>query len=63
MNDERRVISVDDFEHNLLINGMNDFRNELIEDEKPTDDVDELIIKLIDAPTKKEKRKADREAR
>ena len=55
MNDERRVISVDDFEHNLLINGMNDYRNDLIEEE--------LLIKLIDAPTKREKRKADRETR
>lgn len=63
MNDERRVISVDDFEHNLLINGMNDYRNDLIEEEKPTEDVDELLIKLIDAPTKREKRKADRETR
>lgn len=50
MNDERRVISVDDFEHNLLINGMNDYRNDLIEEDKPTEDVDELLIKLIDAP-------------
>ena len=32
-------------------------------DAKPTEDVDELILKVIDAPTKKEKRKADREAR
>ena len=32
-------------------------------EEKPTEDVDELILKVIDAPTKKEKRKADREAR
>ena len=31
--------------------------------EKPTEDINDLILKVIDAPTKKEKRRADREAR
>ena len=39
------------------------WRNKLLNAGKPTEDVDELILKVIDAPTKKEKRKADREAR
>ena len=63
MQDEKKVITVDDFEHRLMVNGLTDFRNDLIRDEKPTEDVDELILKVIDAPTKKEKRKADREGR
>ena len=46
-----------------MVNGLTDFRNDLIRDEKPTEDVDDLILKVIDAPTKKEKRKADREGR
>ena len=32
-------------------------------DGKPTEDVDDLILKVIDAPTKWEKRRSDREAR
>ena len=63
MCDEKKVITVDDFDHRLMVNGLTTFRNELIREEKHTEDVEELILKVIDAPTKKEKRKADREAR
>lgn len=63
MYDDKKVITVDDFDHRLMVNGLTTFRNELLREEKPTEDVDELILKVIDAPTKKEKRKADRETR
>ena len=61
--DEKIVVTLDDFEQRLLVSGLADFRNDLIREEKPTEDVDDLILKVIDAPTQKEKRKADREAR
>ena len=61
--DEKVVVTLDDFEQRLLVSGLADFRNDLIRDEKPTEDVDDLILKVIDAPTQKEKRKADRAAR
>ena len=35
------------FECNLLINGMNEFRNLLLADGIPTEDVDELLLKII----------------
>lgn len=63
MADERRVVMLDDFEQQLMVNGLTDFRNDLLREEKPTEDVDDLILKVIDAPTKKEKRKEDRAAR
>ena len=63
MSDEKKVITVDDFDHRLMVNGLNNFRNDRIKEDKPTEDVDELILKVIDAPTKKEKKKADREGR
>ena len=63
MSDEKKIITVDDFYHRLMVNGLNNFRNDLIKEDKPTEDVDELILKVIDAPTKKEKKKADREGR
>ena len=63
MSEEKRVIEVDDFDQRLMVNGLADCRNDLIRDEKPTEDVDEVLLKIIDAPTKKEKRKADREGR
>ncbi|MBO5066075.1 MAG: hypothetical protein J6D06_08185 [Clostridia bacterium] len=62
MRKEKRVITVDDFEHNLMINGINEFRNMLIEKDLPIEDVDNLLRKLIDAPLLR-KRRFDREDR
>ena len=41
-------IKLDSFELNLLINGMNAFRNMLLAENLLTEDVDELLLKLID---------------
>ena len=63
MADEKKVITLDDFEQRLMVSGLMDFRNDLLKEEKPTEDINDLILKVIDATTKKEKRKADREER
>lgn len=63
MSEQKRVIEVDGFDQRLMVNGLTDFRNDLIKEQKPTEDIDELLLKIIDAPTKKEKRRADREGR
>lgn len=63
MAEEKKVVTLDDFEQRLIVSGLMDFRNDLLRDEKPTEDINGLILKAIDAPTKKEKRRADREAR
>ena len=45
---ERKTkIKFTDFECNLLINGMNEFRNMLLAEGITTEDVDELLIKII----------------
>ena len=62
MREEKRVITVDDFEQNLMINGINEFRNMLLEQGMPTEDVDKLLMKVIDAPPQRTRR-FDREAR
>ena len=36
-----------DFECNLLINGINEWRNMLLAVDYPTEDVDMLLLKLI----------------
>ena len=41
-------IKFKDFECDLLINGMNEFRNMLLAEDLPTEDVDELLLKIID---------------
>ena len=48
MKDKKIRISFTDFECNLLINGINEWRNLLLEDDYPTEDVDALLIKIID---------------
>ena len=59
---DKRVVTINEFEQNLLINGMNEFRNQLLQDDRPTEDIDELLLKLIDAKTKRElRRDPDRE--
>lgn len=63
MAEEKVVVTLDNFEQRLMVSGLADFRNDLIRDEKPTEDVDELILKVIDAPTEKAREKADRAAR
>lgn len=63
MKSDKRVIALDDFQHNLLVNGMNEFRNELLAEDKPTEDVDRLLLLIIDAPTMRERRRANRDAR
>lgn len=60
---DKVVVTLDSFEQRLMVNGLNDFRNDLIRDDKPTEDIDELLLKVIDAPTRKEKKRADREER
>ncbi len=63
MADEKKVLTLDEFEQRLMVSGLMDFRNDLLKDDKPTEDINDLILKVIDAPTKKEKRRAEREER
>jgi hypothetical protein len=63
MSEEQRIVSLNDYEQRLMVNGLNDFRNDLLRADKPTEDVDELLLKVIDAPVKKKHRRLCREAR
>ena len=63
MTEAKRIMTMDDFEHRLLVGCINKARTEYLEEGKPTEYINELLIKAIEAPTKKEKRKADREGR
>ncbi len=56
MKREKRYLYLDDFEHQLAILGMNHFRNNLIRNGKPTEDVDALLLKLLKGTTRKIKR-------
>lgn len=62
MREGKRVITVDSFQHDLMINGINEFRNMLIEKDMPIEDVNELLQIILDAPLLR-KRRFDREDR
>lgn len=63
MTEDKRVLYLDNFEQRVMVRSLNDVRTQLMQHEKPTEDVDDLLLKLIDAPTKKAKRRLAREAR
>ena len=45
MREKRYHLALDDNEHGIMLNALNEFRNDLIEEERTTDAVDDLIIK------------------
>jgi len=53
--DVKHKVQLDDFEHRLLIGCVNAARTLYLEQGKPIEDVDELLIKIIEAPSKKVK--------
>ena len=63
MKSETYVIELDDWNRRLLVSCINTARNMFLEEKKPIEDVCELLRHVIEAPTKKKKRKPDREAR
>lgn len=53
MKEERKVLTLDSYEQGIVINALNDMRNKKLNEQKPTDAVDDILLKAIDAPTKK----------
>ena len=58
---EKRVLTLDSYEHGVVVNALNEMRNDLLEEERPTDIVDEVLLKVIDAPAKKVRCRNDEE--
>ncbi len=52
MKEKRKHIYLDDFEYRLLVGCLITARNEYIHEDKPIEDVNELILKIIDVPSK-----------
>ena len=51
------MIEVDDYQHGLIINSLNDKRSELVELGRDTEFVDETLIEVMDALTKKQRKR------
>ena len=51
----KRQIILDDFEWRALVKGINEYRKQVIDENGCVEVVNELLVKIIDAPTKKVK--------
>ena len=49
----KRHIVLDDLESRALVKGINEYRKQVIDEDGCVEVVNELLIKIIDAPTKK----------
>lgn len=43
-----KKLEIDEYEQGILINALNLLRNQQIRDRRPTDPIDELILKIIE---------------
>lgn len=50
---EVRVLELDKYEYGIIVNALNEFRNNLIKEERETSIVDELLLKILETPLKK----------
>ena len=46
MKEERYYLALDKYDKNIVLNALNTLRNQQVREERPTDPVDELIIKV-----------------
>ncbi len=53
MRDKKYYIALDDFERRVVVNSLNEMRNNLISNGKYTDAVDEVLLKIINSKQKK----------
>ena len=55
MKEERYHIALDRYDKNIVLNALNTLRTQQIQEERPTDPVDEQISTVAHAPTKRVK--------
>ncbi|RRK33514.1 hypothetical protein EBB54_20800 [Schaedlerella arabinosiphila] len=55
MKEERYHLALDKYDKNIVLNALNTLRTQQIQEERPTEPVDELIRRVAYAPTKKVK--------
>lgn len=55
--EDTKILELDKYEYGIVINALNQLRNDLIKEEESTDVINELLLKVIDAPDKSQKKK------
>lgn len=57
--EQQVVLELDSYEQRVMIHALNDLRNDLLEEQKDTEPVDDLLLKTIDAPVSKRPKRRD----
>ena len=63
MFERKKVLTFGQDEQEMMVRSLYDMRNSALERNSPTEEVEDLILKVIDAPTRKERRRLDRQTR
>ena len=58
-----KILTLNDTEQQLIVKGLYDIRSQLLQRNDPASDVEDLILRVIDAPHRKEQRGVAREER
>lgn len=53
MREKRYHLAMDERERRIMIHALNDYRNDLLEENRAPDAVEDLILKAANAPDKK----------
>jgi hypothetical protein len=53
MKEKQYFVALDDYEHGVVLRALNDKKTALRNDGKSTDAVDDLIVKIGNAPTRR----------
>ena len=57
--EETRVLKMDIYDYRLLVNALNEFRNQKIKENIDVEIIDELLMRLLQAPIEKGKFKKE----
>ena len=66
MGEKKKILELDKYSCGVLFHSLNDERNKLLGEEKPTDAVDDLLLEVIglmEQPEGKKRRRGGREER
>ena len=53
MRNQKYYIAIDESERRIILNALNALRNKLLAQDRYTDAVDDVLIKVVNAPIKK----------
>ena len=53
MRNQKHYIAIDENEQRIILNALNTLRNKLLAEGRYTDAVDDVLIKVVNAPVKK----------